>query len=40
MVNYNLNTPSMWCILFWKPHLYASVVDYNLIYINVMYVAF
>jgi hypothetical protein len=27
MVNSNLNTWSMWYILFWKPPLYASVVD-------------
>jgi len=41
MVSSNLNTPSMWCILFWKPTLYAIIVDYNLVCtINVKYVAF
>jgi hypothetical protein len=40
MVNSNLNILSMWCILFWKPPLYANVIDYSLVCINVMYVAF
>jgi hypothetical protein len=40
MVNYNLNTPSIWCILVLKPPLYAIVVDCNLVYINVIYVVF
>jgi hypothetical protein len=40
MENFNFNTPSMWCILFWKLPLYASVAYYNLVCINVMNVAF
>jgi hypothetical protein len=36
MVNFNFNIPNIWCILFWKPPLCANVIDYNLIYINVM----
>ncbi len=40
MVNFNINTPSMACILFRKPPLYASVATCNLVSLNVMYVAF
>jgi hypothetical protein len=36
MVNFNFNIPNIRCILFWKPPLCANVIDYNLIYINVM----
>jgi hypothetical protein len=36
MVYVNLKTPKMWCILFLKPSLYESVIDSNLVYINVM----
>jgi hypothetical protein len=40
MVNSNLNTPSMWCILIWKLPLYGTIVDYNFVCVNVIYVAF
>ncbi len=40
MVNSNFNIPSMWYISFWKPPLYASVIDFNLTCIKIKYVAF
>jgi hypothetical protein len=40
MVNFNLNFLNVRCILFWKEQLYANVVDYTLVCIDVMYIAF
>jgi hypothetical protein len=40
MVNFNINTSSMWWILFLKLPLYENVIDCNLVCINVMYAGF